>query len=739
MMSDRRIIAFVFAATLAGAAHAEPLKIAAGEHGDYSRIVVPAGARDVLVDAPSRLIEIHLPAGGSVDLSDITGKHKARRVLDAKANEAGDGVVVRVSLACDCSVNSVTLPSGRTVIDIADGGAAGKEAGTAAPAGETGGGDEGRGDNALSVEEARNRMRDLLQRAADQGFVTMRGGAEPAPEKASPAPARTEEKQKAATDARPAAATPRAAPPAPKVVAACQPDEAFAIEGGRFDSDPLGAIAEFRTLMEEAPEDERRAATDEFARGYLAVGFGEEALALLTDSGGERSLLADMARIVAELPLADDSALINAEGCTGAHALWQAAAAAAPEPAAQMARHSGEAIKALPKRLRTLLAVRIAKKLIEAGAWRTAERFRDVVAAYPEYAEADLKYIEARLLEHDGEGEEAEAMLRDVASGENQASQDALIALAERYVAAGETPDENFVEDLGALATRAKGSAKGGAAALHEAMIWTASGNVEAGVFLMQSAAESDPSLADTASLEAARAVSTAFESDDGAQRLSALRALLAYRTLIERAGPAAAMRVKAAETAVEVGLPNLALQLLDGVSDSNARSTALLKANAALQAGAGETALASAAPYADEPAFAEIVVSANLQLERHYAALAAASALSDKERKAEAMALAAWRAGDHTSAVRAYRAVSPNNLTAEDAAHFALSAYMAGDKEIPPAAEAVLQRDGASTLAGLKSLFAAPADGTIAERGRALAGSAGDEIELVREILGHG
>lgn len=730
-MRNRRIIAIVSAAMLASGAHAESLKISAGEHGGFSRIVVPAGARDVQVDAPARFIDIYLPAGEAVDLSDITIKHKAYRVRSAEATDTGEGVAVRISFACACAVDATTLPSGRTVIDISDAGATSSTAQAAAP--EAIEVEKSGSDSTLSVEEARNRMRDLLQRAADQGFVTMRG-AEPAPERA---PGQAEETQ-AAPVAEPAAEETRVAARAPKVVAACQPDEAFMIEGGRFDSDPLGAIAEYRTLMEEAPEEERRAATGDFARGYLAVGFGEEALALLEDAGEGESLVAEMARIVAELPLADDSALTNAEGCTGAHALWQAAVSE-PKAAAQMARHSGDAIDALPKRLRTLLAARIAKKLIEAGAWRTAERFRDVVAAYPEYAASDLKYIEARLLEHRGEGDEAEELLRDVAAGENAASEDALIALAERFVAEGSTPDQDFVEDLGALATRAKGSAKGGAAALHEAMIWTASGNVEAGVFLMQSAVESDASLAEAASSEAARAVSAAFQSDDEAMRLSALRTLLAYRTLIERAGPDAEMRVKAAETAVEVGLPNLALQLLDGAGDRDARANALLRARAALQAGAGEAALASAAPYADDPVFAELVVSANLQLERNYAALAAASALPDKEKKAAAMALAAWRAGDHASAARAYRNISPNGLSADDAVRFALSAYMAGEKEMPPASEAALRRAGAPSLAGLKSLFAEPADGTIAERGRALVGSAGDEIDLVREMLGHG
>ena len=729
-MARGGLIIFVCAAFAAGAALADgEIKLSAGEHSDYSRIVIPGGATDVFVDNAARTVDIRFASGDPiVDLSDVNGKHKAYRVVGARKIVDSNGAFVRLTLNCDCLVASTQLASGKLVVDIADAKPIAAAAEEPAPqeAEASPGGDD------VSVEEARSRMRDLLQRAANEGFITMRG-ADPAPADAPLPKAAPPVK----VDAPTLKAPPPPPPPEPVATADCQPDSAFAIDGGRFDEDPLGAIAEFRAALDEAPELKRNAVADDFARGYLAIGFGEEALALLADRGEKDSLLADMARVVAERPLSNSGPLMGALECNGAHALWQAAAAE-PERAAKAAEGFADALSALPKRLRTLLAARIAKKLIDAGAWSEANTVYRIAGEHSEYAEDDLRYVAARLLDHEGEGGEGEELLRDVASGASEASQDALLALAARYAAEGGAP-EGLIEDLGALATTAKGSPIGGEAALHEGLIWIAGGNIEAGVFLLRSAAESSEGLAAKASAEAGRAIGEAFASDDPAHRLAALRAFVEYRTFVERAGPAPEMRAKAAETAVEVGLPNLALRLLGSDADSGDRARALLKARAALAADQPEPALASAAPYADDPEFAAIVVKANLQLDRNYAALAAASAAPEGPAKAEMMALAAWRAGDYASAARAYGKVDPTKLSVEDAVHYALSAYMAGEADMPPAAEAVLSRDDKASLDGLKSLFAKGQDGPVVERGKALAESAAGEITFIRELLGHG
>lgn len=733
MMIRGALITFIFAVVTAGAALADDeIKISAGEHDGYSRIVIPGGATDVFVDNAARTVDIRFASGDPiVDLSDVNGKHKAYRVVGARKIVDSNGAFVRLTLNCDCLVASTQLASGKLVVDIADAKPIAAAAEEPAPqeAEASLGGDD------VSVEEARSRMRDLLQRAANEGFITMRG-ADPAPAETLLPKAAPPMKVEAPTLKAPPPPPPPPPPPEPVATADCQLDSAFAIDGGRFDEDPLGAIAEFRAALDETPELKRNAVADNFARGYLAIGFGEEALALLADRGEKDSLLADMARVVAERPVSNSGPLMGALECDGAHALWQAAAAE-PELAAKAAERSAGALSALPKRLRTLLAARIAKKLIDAGAWSEAKTVYRIAGEHSEYAEDDLRYIAARLLDHEGEGAEGEELLRDVASGASEASQDALLALAARYAAEGGAP-EGLIEDLGALATTAKGLPIGGEAALHEGLIWIAGGNVEAGVFLLRSAAESSEGLAARASAEAGRAIGEAFASPDPAPRLAALRAFVEYRTFVEQGGPAPEMRAKAAEIAVEVGLPNLALQLLGSDADSG-RDRTLLKARAALAADQPEPALASAAPYADDPEFAAIVVKANLQLDRNYAALAAASAAPEGEGKAEMMALAAWRAGDYASAARAYGKVDPTKLSAEDAVHYALSAYMAGQADIPPAAEAVLSRDDKATLEGVKSLFAKGPDGAVVERGKALAESAAGEITFIKELLGHG
>ncbi|MGE0410103.1 MAG: hypothetical protein AB7P23_12700 [Amphiplicatus sp.] len=168
-------------------------------------------------------------------------------------------------------------------------------------------------------------------------------------------------------------------------------------------------------------------------------------------------------------------------------------------------------------------------------------------------------------------------------------------------------------------------------------------------------------------------------------------------------------------------------------------RETALVAARAALDAGEGEKALALAAPYADDPSFGEIVIGANLQLERNHAALAAAAGMKDSGEKATLAARAAWRAGEWKSAASAFRNVDPQRMTEEIALQYALAAYMDGETTLPPSAEAVLKREKSPSYEGAKALFAPAPSASILDRGKALVDGASEEIKLVEEILGHG
>ncbi|GAB4519916.1 MAG: hypothetical protein Kow00133_05990 [Amphiplicatus sp.] len=729
-----RIIVFALAAVLdANVAAAQEIAVAAGEHEGRSRVVLPAAAGEAEVAQNGRTILVRFASPTvRLDLADLNDKRKAHRVARASIREGAEGPVLALDLVCACRAETRRLANGKLVIDIVDGAPAPAQGKAVASASHT----EERAEAApanpvsdISVEEARSRMIELLQKAAENGYVRPRDDAR---DLAPPIPASVAVAPSDAPSAAPApdGATRRAR------AHACLHDAAFAIDGAPFADEPLVALAALQSALAEAAPGEERPAAQALARGYLAVGFGEEALQTLAEYGEGASLLADLARVVAEDDLARDSTLLGARDCRGAHALWQAAASA-PENVAAATARAGDAVLDLPMRLRALIAARIARKLVEAEAWSEAKRYyRVAVEAAPEPT-PELEYVAARLLEHDGDRDGAAERLRDLAAGGSEASKDALLALARRYAEEGRAPPEGFREDIGALAQTEEGLPRGRAAAFQEAALWAAEGNIEASLMLLRNAARSDPGAAEPAARKARELLAKAFAGGDARMIAPALAALLDNYDFVDPARAEPAFRRAAATAALQAGLPDIAARIVPAKSAD--RGEALMRAKALIEAGEPEAALAEAAPYADDQDFAMLVVEANLQAGRAFAALAAASALADSARKAELMAEAAWRAGDWASAAGAFRRIEPNRMTVATARRYALAAYMAGAEAIPPAAEAVLRDQAPEALKSLQGLFAPDPSGPILERGKALADGAAEEIRLIEEMLGHG
>lgn len=696
------------------------LTVTAGEHGDYSRIVI-AGGKVVAVDRAQRAVDIRVDdASAPIDLSDINDKRKAHRVVAAQRMATAQGAVVRLTLSCDCSIEAKAAVNGNLVIDIRDDARAAPPAPPAAPAKPKTALVE---DEEDSLDEARTRMIELLRRAADEGFITIRD------DSSDLAPPR---ETAVASIPIPVEAPPTMA----RAPRDCLDDAAFAIDGAAFDAEPLIAISDLQKELGAAGAARQDEIIHSLVDGYLSIGFGDEAYVLLSGSGESESVRADLARVVADRDVEADGPLLGGGDCRGAQALWQAAAG--DENFARLAvKRADDAAADLPKRLRALIATRIAKKLILAGDWEEARKYYAIAGAASEIPTGELQFVAAKLLEQEGRAEDAERMLKDLAAGNTQASKDALLALAARY-AAGETPHEGFIEDIGALAKTDRGAAAGADAAFREAMAWAAAGNIEASILLLRNATGGAIGHGGAASAKAKQLLADAFASPDEKMLAAALSAYLENRDFID-SGAEPAFRRSVAETATRLGLPHVALRVMrDPKTPADSKDAAALS-RAALAAGDGEAALAAAAPYADDPSFAPLIVEANLKLAHHTAALAAASSLSNPGDRASMAALAAWRAGDWASASRAFQKIDPKTLNEESAKHYAFAAYMAGEKFIPPAAEAVLKNEESAAYAGLKALFAAPPSGPIVDRSRSIVDGAAEEIKLIEEILDHG
>ncbi len=801
------------------AVNAAPVAVTAGEHGDFSRIVV-SGAGANLTQS-GRTVKIALDSTGDADLSVLTNRKRAERVAGARLIPSGAGNDIVLDLACDCRVKTTRLPNGKFVVDIYDGQRiaapaqqpaqsptlasapvspapvqTAQPAATAAaetkiappqPAGARIGdahnagarnagalsvGAHGEnivaaGADKLSVDEARKRMVALLQQAANDGIITVKPGsdeltapaqsesAKPAPSLSAQGPvvlAKPAAPSKASIPGKPPFAAPAAKPAAPEAdsgesaaadaapkpapapvaavrsQAACLPDAAFTIDGRKFAESPLEEIGALQSTLAEAQVDAKPAIAERLALGYLAIGFGEEALGVLASIGDSQSLYADMARIAAEKPPAPEGLLMRGAQCRGAHALWLAAVEE-PSEAMRSVGRAGDAINSVPMRLRGALAARIARAMVAAGDAADARRYYQI-ALKASGKTPELKFVEAKLLELEGETEDAHAILDELEHENGRAAKDALGALA-----AGENRD-TLGEDLGVLAKSARGTAEEGRAALREASFWADSGAIESGVFLLRDAAQRDPSIAPEAVRKARETIMAAFQSGEPKKRVAALAAYLHDQKFLQSEGGDAEIARLASDAAVEFGVPNAAFSILKTTINGDGLGAARL-ARAALAADAAEDAVAVAAPYADQPDFAHVLVKANIELGRGYAALAAASALPESANKAALTAEAAWRARDYKSAARAFAKIDPASLDAGTAERFGYAAYLAGEPALPAAAEAVLREAKSPALARLQQLFKPSGGGAIVERTKSALAGAGDDIKLIEEILG--
>ena len=382
------------------------------------------------------------------------------------------------------------------------------------------------------------------------------------------------------------------------------------------------------------------------------------------------------------------------------------------------------------------MATRLAAKMIDAEAWEDAETLFAIASEGLENLSPELEYIRARLDKQHGERDRSRDTLLNLAARNSSASEDALLALADSYAEDDITPHEGFTEDIGALA-RLQGSSR---AAIAEAQSWAGLGNVEAALMMLQSISQKTPDDRAAAGGMAKNIINNALGSEDRILKISGLDGYVVHRDWLGEDAPSQSLRLNAARAAIDFALPNLAYTLLDEAPAPVSKAVSLQKAAAALSAGYTDEAVAIAAPYAEDDAFAEIIVNANIAKGQHSAALAAASGLADPARKAGLTARAAWLARSWQSAVRGYQGLDPNQLTGRTALNYALSAYMSGQDVIPAAADAALSTQNEAVAAGLRALFNAPASQNSAlQRSRSAVENTAREIRFFEEVLSDG
>lgn len=725
------------------------IRVSAGEHKDYSRIVIASNANKIEVEQSGRLVRIkHIDASALLDLREVNDQRKAFRILNAKQLRTAGGSMVELAINCDCQVRSSRLANHKFVVDIVDPGKIDRQ--PRASDNQKSSAQEAVAtenlltlDDRISVEQAHSRMVALLKKAADEGLITITD--DDAASQDISAPTQLIDQGTLSINPVSTQKTAKTAPSPPKKEVAtaalqtpkfrCLPDAALRIDGEAFDAEPLVEIGNYQVQLAEASGDEEVKLLHQLAAGFISIGFGEEALSLLRDYGEDKSYRADIARAIAERPIASDSQLMYAQNCQGDHALWQAAAAA-PAQAIDAYKRSSGAIEHLPARLKTLIATRLAMKMVTAEAWQESQELFDIASAGQETLGPELEYVQARLTEINGDAEAARIALLEIAAENSNASDDALLALADSYAQKRREPHEGFKEDIGALAKLA-GSSK---AAFSEARAWAQIGNTEAALMLLGNEASKSPALVKQARTTAIPILKKAILEQDRQSRIAALDAFLDHREWLRVGVSEVELRSQIADAAFDFGLPNLALEILENGPKHPSKDYILATASAALAAGETNEAIVISAPYTNDLAFGEILVKANIERNEYHTALASAAALSDDSARASMTARAGWLAKAWQNAAVGFKSMDPNSIDSNAAIQFALSAYMSGDTALPAAADAVLSKEDSSVIRdGLQALFSADDGGTTLERSRQIIGGVTQEILAYQGLLENG
>lgn len=754
------LISLATLASSAALADGADIAISAGEHGEYSRIVITGGASDLAVETSGQTIRLrNIDDAARVSLADINDRQKAFRINRAK--RVGEGAI-ELQMNCACMVRSLRAPDGKLVIDITEAPGPAVSA-TADKKPTVSAKPEPRKttiDDTLTVAQAHDRMMDLLQKAADDGLIMMKGDQRASPAEVDPAASETEPTVLAPSIETTETKTAPPAPstqamrgktpaedsirlgnpspqPAPTVTASahqCLDDHAFAIDGAIFAENPLVEIEALQSRIGETTGLEKEAVMRKLANGFLAIGFGEEALSVLRDKSDRSPALYSIAQAVAERPLDPNGVLLGAAACSGAHALWQSVATDGPD-AVTLYERSGPYIETLPHRLRTLIATRLAVKMADLEAWAPAQSLLEVARGESEKLSPELQYVQTRLDDHDTSHDSSRQRLLEVATNESAASDEALFALAESYAETGGIPHDGFKEDIGALA-KIGGSSR---AAFFEAYSWAAAGNLNAAMLLLKNEAPKSPDNAEMASASASAMITRALSGDDTLLKTAALDAYLAHEEWIDPTKRQSELRVHAAEVAYDVGLPNLSFELLTNAKTATDRETSKKIAMAALAAGDPDAAIRFAASHATDPEFGAIVAEANIQKTNYHAALATAATTSDEKTRAKLKSRAGWLSRNWQAATDGFRNIDPNDFDTDAAIRYGLIAYMNGETSLPGAVEATLATQAETIKAGLNNLFLKAPDRPQLERARVLTNATAKELQAFEEILSDG
>lgn len=718
---------------------AETLPVRAGEHGDYSRIVIPSAPADWRIATSERKLEIALPSKQyEFELSDILEKRKAHRVLSARVVDGADTRSLVLTLTCDCPVRTSKGDKGSIVVDIFNesptpltpelednGPTAAMQQAASQPAAQNSSTPE-------SMRAARDRMIALLAEARHQGVVQLkideqkdetddRSDEQPA------APAAVESSQASHSAPQYDPAPEHDAPLThetrldPPTVATAQTEEAaVCIDPSLFD-EPLSeegkldysTISKLRQRLETSmDEEERQDLARTLALAYIHIGFFEEARAIAAPRATHGDHNMAVAAALSDLAI---GAKRNAREIMQAYAkcgpFFEMAIAAAStaddDGAPTIADAHLNALKALTSPLRAPISEALALTALERG----DETLARVAYAIAKETRGDAPSAALVILEKalGAPGKDAaieiEEKLTEAAQTPGPHQSKALALLAEDYQDRAEAAYDGFLDDL-AHQTRARDmSVSEARASFSGAKALASAGRLNEGVAVLSASAQSAPKAASAAQAVARSMIIDALLGDDET-RLKAIQSFLLHRDFLGGEDGAEVSLAVARELS-KFGAKYLVEDALSDLPASRSAEINLIKAQTALNSDEPEAALETIAHIQNKNEAAVLKVTALERLGDSDGAVSVVKTAVQSGETSDAMTRAAWRAQDLRLAIDAFEKTPATERSAGVAARISLAALGAGLKSLPATARDVLSNDS-ETLAALTHMFAA-------------------------------
>lgn len=728
----------------------QTLPVRAGEHGDYSRLVIPNAPSDWRIATSNRKIEIAFDNKDfAFDLSDIMGKRKAHRVLSADVIDGADARALVLSLTCDCTVRTSKSAQNSIIIDIYN-----DSPTVTAPIQTTAANQppttttqevQRTPATAENIRVARDRMIALLAEARHQGVVQLKIDEERAQKQAD---------HPQAHPATPAAHTPAAEPSplpgAPRVnehpvahpeklaadapptnlvddadhagakatptlieTAECVDPSLFAAPSAQDGALDYAAITNLRQLQEQTEdEDEKSDIAKTLALAYMHIGFFEEASAIASsraDEDGNMAIASALANLASGKTSVARTTLAPYQQCGAFFEMIHAAASRPHESdLAPLKDKHIVALKSLTAPLRAPIAEQLALFALERDEKAIAQAaYKVALEASGGETTAALAILEREFADAPKKIAAAEQKLVEVAQTPGPLQAKALSVLAEEYSERAETAYEGFLDDLAAQTSRRNTNPDDARAAFSGAKALASAGRLQQGVSVLEAATRNAPG-AKPAGQALARSIILSALSGDDESRLNAVDAFFKFQDFVVDPENGD-LNIAVAHELAAFGASDLVdLALTETPADWRAQGVAE-KARALLNAGEARGALDLSR---SNPANTDLLTVSVLAYENLGDQDGVAETVKTAIRKNtanDAMTRAAWRAARHNDnwalTVAAFNAVAPEARTEGAAKRASLAALNNGATTMPaPAREALSQQP--ELLSALSHMF---------------------------------